>query len=126
MKETGFKRGAASPVVFHNRARNIKILVHGDDFLSSGSPVQLAWFKQQLESKYQIKTSMIGGEPEMAKQMKMLNRTLVWHDGVGISYEADEKHAKVIIKETAAEGMKALTIPIARESPESDKEKEKT
>ena len=28
----------------------------------------------------------------MSKEVKILNRKLCWHDGVGISYEADQKH----------------------------------
>ena len=38
----------------------------------------------------------------MSKDVKILNRKLCWHDGVGISYEADQKHAEAIVRETGA------------------------
>ena len=34
--------------------------------------------------------------------MNILNGNLCWHDGVGISYESDQKHAEAIIRETGS------------------------
>lgn len=31
-----------------------------------------------------------------SKEVRILNRKLVWHDGIGVSDEADPKHAEVL------------------------------
>ena len=115
MRRLGFKRGKSSAVLFFHPQRGIKTLVHGDDFLSSGRPEDLAWFKGELEAKYDITTTIIGEDRAMGKELKILNRTVVWHDGIGISYEADAKHAEMIIEETGAKTMSIVKTPIARE-----------
>ena len=68
--------------------RSLK-LVHGDDFVVSGEPVDLVWMRNELESKLEINTTIPGDEPGMSKEVKILNRKICWHDGVGISCEAD-------------------------------------
>ena len=50
--------------------------------------------------------------------MKILNRKLCWHDGIGISYEADQKHAEAIIRGTGASNLTSLKIPLSKESKE--------
>ena len=54
----------------------------------------------------------------MSKEVKILNRKLCWHDGVGISHEADQKHAKAIVRETGASNLTSLKIPISKENKE--------
>ena len=112
MRSFGFKQGRASPVVFWHPTRRIKTLVHGDDFFSSGSPKDLMWMKQKLEERYEIKSKIIGEDPALGKELRMLHRKIVWHPGVGVSYEADEKHARTIIEETGAQKMKPVLTPI--------------
>ena len=46
----------------------------------------------------------------------MLTRKLCWPDGVGISYEADQKHAEAIIRETGASNLTSLKILMFKES----------
>ena len=89
MATLGFSIGKASPVLFCHPQRSLKCLVHGDDFVVSGEPVDLVWMRNELESKLEINTTILGDEPGMSKEVKILNRKLCWHDGVGISYEAD-------------------------------------
>ena len=96
MASLGFSIGKASPVLFYHPQRGLKCLVHGDDFVVSGEPVDLVWMRNELESKLEINTTILGDGPGMAKEVKILNRKLCWHDGAGISYEADKKHAEAI------------------------------
>ena len=58
--------------------------------------------RNELESKLEIDSAILGDGPGMSKEVKILNRKLRWHDGVGISYEADQKHAEAIMRETGA------------------------
>ena len=127
MVKLGFKVGKSSPVIFNHSQKGIRTLVHGDDFVSSGRPEDLKWLQEELENKYEITTKILGEKPDMEKEGKILNRTLKWIDGVGNQYEADSKHAEKIIKETGADKMKGLQVPIVREeSAESDEHKERS
>ena len=102
MATLGFSIGETSPVLFCHPQRSLKCLVHGDDFVVSGEPTDLVWMRNELESKLEIDTAILGDGPGMSKEVKILNRKLRWHDGVGISYEADQKHAEAIMRETGA------------------------
>ena len=59
----------------------------------------------------------------MSKEVKILNRKLCWHDGVGISYEADQKHAEAIVRETGASNLTSLKIPMSKENKEEVRDK---
>ena len=83
MATLGFSTGKASPVLFCHPQRCLKCLVHGDDFVVSGEPVDLVWMRNELESKLEINTTILGNGPGMSKEVKMLNGKLCWHDGVG-------------------------------------------
>ena len=72
--------------------------------------------RNELESKLEINTTILGYEPGMPKEVKILNRKLCWHDGVGISCEADQKHAEAIIRGTGASNLTSLKIPLSKES----------
>ena len=114
----GFSIGKASPVLFCHPQRSLKCLVHGDDFVVSGKPVDLVWMRNELESNLEINTTILGDEKGMSKEVKTMNRKLCWHDGVGISYEADHKHAEAIIRETGASNLTSLKMPMSRENKE--------
>ena len=89
----------------------------------SGEPVDLVWMRSELEPQLDINTTILGDEPGMSKEVKILNRKLCWHDGVGISYEADRKHAEAIIRETGASNLTSLKIPMSKESKENVRDK---
>ena len=49
----------------------------------------------------------------------------MWHKGVGISYEADEKHARTILEKTGARNLKVVSMPVVKEAAEPERNKEK-
>ena len=79
--------------------------------------------RNELESKLEINATTLGDEPGMSKEVKILNRKLCWHDGDGISYEADQKHAEAIIREPGASNSTSLKIPMSKESKEDVRDK---
>ena len=111
MATLGFTIGKASPVLFCYPQRSLKCLVHGDDFVVSEEPVDLVWMRNELESKLEINTTKLGDGPGMSKEVKILHRKLCSQYGVGISYEADKKHAEAIIRVTGASNLTSLKIP---------------
>ena len=94
----------------------MKCLVHGDDFVVSGEPTDLVWMRNELEPRLEIDTAILGDGPGMSKEVKILNRKLRWHDGVGIFYEADQKHAEAIMRETGASNLTPLKVTMSKES----------
>ena len=60
MAALGFSIGKASPVLFCHPQRSLKCLVHGDDFVVSREPVDLVWMTNELESKLEINTTILG------------------------------------------------------------------
>ena len=48
MATFGFSIGKAAPVLFCHPQRSLKCLVHGDDFVVSGEPVDLVWMRSDL------------------------------------------------------------------------------
>ena len=46
--------------LFCHPQRSIEMSLHGDDFLVPGEPVDLVWMKNELESKLEINTTIVG------------------------------------------------------------------
>ena len=57
----------------------------------------LDWVKGRFEEKYEIKHQRIGPGPRDNKVVRILNRVVQWDDS-GIKYEADQRHAEIIVK----------------------------
>ncbi len=61
----------------------------------------------------------MGPDQDKEKHVKILNRTLRWTPR-GVEYEADSKHAKIIVKMCGVEGDRISKIPGPR-CPETPK-----
>ena len=49
MVNTGFTKGLASHCCFFHKARNIRCVVHGDDFTLLGARKDLDWFRERIQ-----------------------------------------------------------------------------
>ena len=80
----GFAQGKASKCSFRHEARDIDLTVHGDDFVIVGDAMGIRWLQEEMKAKYEIKCSILGPDPGMDKQVKILNtqsiETLVTRD----------------------------------------------
>ena len=117
--ENGFKRTRACTCVFRHPERDIDLMVHGDDIISTGDAEDLAWLKELFEKQFEISTNIIGHEPGDEKHLKVLNRIISVEEG-GYTYEPDARHAEVIIKELGLQEAKPVTTPVADECHETD------
>ena len=113
--EAGFQRGHAFPCTFYHKERGIRTLVHGDDYVSVGPPKQLKWLEEQLKSKYQIKTQVLGPDADQAREIKILNRIISWQGSKGIIYEADPRHVEIILEQLGLKDSKEVITPGTRE-----------
>ena len=60
--QNGFVTGIANNCTFHNEEKNIYCMVHGDDFVSTGSESSLKWLESVLKKEFKIKTNIIGAQ----------------------------------------------------------------
>jgi len=84
--------------MFHPE-RNLRLVVHGDDFTALGWESQLDWYREQVTRRFESKVKgRIGPASGDEKSMRVLNRLVHW-TSEGIEYEADQRHAELIIQE---------------------------
>ena len=123
MTYAGFRVSRYNPSTFYHPGRDLRCLVHGDDFITGGSVENIKWFRKVLEGRFEISTKVIGtGEGEV-REGKVLNR-VIRADSSGWHYEADQRHADYIIKAMNLEGAKEVGTPGEEEKPWKEAEGE--
>ena len=99
MKTIGFHQGKSSPCVFWHKEKEIRCVVHGDDFTVLGWANQLDWFWSKIKAKFESKhRGRLGPGPSDLQSIRILNRIVEWKEE-GIVYEADQRHAEICLKE---------------------------
>jgi hypothetical protein len=99
MKGAGFVQGKANPCMFYHPGRNIRAVVHGDDFTLTGFDEDLDWYRKKIAERFDVKFRARLGEDQWDdKSVRILNRIVTWEDGVGLRYEPDQRHAELIAK----------------------------
>jgi hypothetical protein len=95
----GFEQGKASPCCFRSTERNLQVVVHGDDFTALGCDTDLDWFEGMIQSEFERKVrGRLGSSSRNDKEMRISNRIVRWTPE-GITYEADQRHAEILMKE---------------------------
>jgi hypothetical protein len=106
-----FDSGIASPCLFYHKDREIRAVVHGDDFTMLGHREDLDWFRKMIETKFEIKHKRMGSGPDELKSVRILNRIVTYTEN-GIEYEADQRHAEIIGKQMGlVSGSKGVATP---------------
>ena len=123
MKKLGFQRGTASPCTFSHHYRRLRCYIHGDDFVTVGMDEHLKWMKAQLEKQYELKKQVLGPDEGDLKQVRVLNRVLTWSDE-GIAYEADPRHAEIVIAELGLKEAKGVVAPGTKEEGNTKEDKD--
>ena len=108
--DVGFEMCKHNPCLFHHPGRKMLCLVHGDDFVSGADSSDLTWLKDQLSERFEIKTKLMGLKEGESREERILNR-VIRLTKEGWEYEADKRHADLIIQETGASKLGALSHP---------------
>ena len=67
--EGGYKRGKSNASVFYHRQHDVRVMVHGDDFLALGDQKHLCELEDLLRKSYALKClGIIGDQPEDKKE----------------------------------------------------------
>ena len=98
--------------MFQHESKQVRCLVHGDDFVCVGEPADLKWLRTKLGVRFKIKSSMVGmnAQDGEIREARILNR-IIRVTPQGWEYEADQRHADLIIQETGAADKSPLTHP---------------
>ena len=115
----GFVRGRGHPCVFYQPQKNIKTLVHGDDYVSAGSTESMARLEAELSKAYEIKTQKIRGSHGDVKDGKVLNQILRFTNE-GWEIEADQRHAELVVEQLNLCQESGLNAPGAAGAKEDD------
>ena len=89
MKGLGFVASMSSPCLFYHPQRDLRVVIHGDDFTILGEESQLRQFRKEISDRFKVKfRGMLGPQRQDCKEIMILNRTVRWLP-LGIQYEAD-------------------------------------
>jgi len=110
LKGLGFQVGRASPCNFVNKARNIRLTVHGDDFTIVADEGQLRWLGNEMKSRYELKMDILGPDAGQVQEVRILNRIIRWTKD-GLEYEPDQRHAERIVAELGLEKCRPVSTP---------------
>ena len=101
LEAMGFIRGTANPCCFHHPGRDLRLVVHGDDFTTLGRHEDLVWYETELAKSFEIKVrGHLGEGKDCVDEMKILNR-VVRLSKEGLLYEADPRHAEMLTRARA-------------------------
>ena len=107
----GFIQGVSSPCCFVHPQWHVMVVVHGDDFTAVGSPEALDQYQVGMQKSFDCKLKgRLGTDPGDCKEMRVLNRIVRINDK-GLLYEADPRHAEIIIKAFHLEHGKSIVTP---------------
>lgn len=111
MKLWGFQQGSYNPCLYHHKEWDLRTLVHGDDFVSTGSRQSMAKFRAALEKRFKIKTQLVGtGGGEETKEARVLNRVLRVTEH-GWEFEPDPRHTDMLIAGLGLQEAKPVNTP---------------
>ena len=61
MKNWGFEQGRGCPCVFVHKAKELIVVVHGDDFTSLGTDENLDWLREKFSGVYEYNIGVVWG-----------------------------------------------------------------
>ena len=108
--DIGFERGRGHPCVFWHLTREIKTLVHGNDYVSSETVDNMEWLEKELTKAYEIKTQKVGMSVGYKTEGKVLNRVLRCTKD-GWEMEADPRHAELVDAQRGLKDDKGIGTP---------------
>jgi hypothetical protein len=97
LRKMGFVQGLSSPCCFYHREKELRCVVHGDDFMFAGPAAALAWAEAAMNEQFLMKVvGRLGPDAGDVSELRVLNRVLRWTKE-GIAYEADPRHAEILV-----------------------------
>ena len=93
-----------TPCVIGHKERQLRAMIHGDDFTLLGNEVGLGWFRDNIQRQLEVKTrGRLGPGVNDQKFVRIPNRIITWNKDK-IQFEADQRHAEIIVKQLVFKG----------------------
>ena len=94
------------------KMEDISVLIHGDDFVAAGSREDIKQFRQAIAGRFTVKDNLVGSRSDLGElqETRVLNRIIRWTQK-GWEYEADQRHAELIVREMGMENAKSVKTP---------------
>ena len=73
------------------------------------------WVYKEVSKVYELKKKTISSAPEDAHETTYLNRKLKWNEANWMSYEGDEKHADVLLRDWGLVHCRAVSSTLTKE-----------
>ena len=120
LQEHGIQAGTAWPSIFYDTQSDARFLVHGDDFLILGDEDAQKRIATILAKKFEFRVDgCVGPEESDGTVMSVLNRILEYNKSTGtLTYEADPRHAEIIVKQLQLEGAREVSTPSTKQTGE--------
>ena len=109
LSEMGFTQGRSNLCVFKGPKGRSWIVVHGDDFTVLAEKEELIQIYNEMSNKLIAKNRGILGPDGDTRSIRILNRIVEW-TGKGLRYEADQRHAEIIVKELGLFGSRTKPV----------------
>ena len=90
-------------------------MIHVDDFLVAASQGALDWVYKEVSKVYELWKKIISSAPEDAHETTNLNGKVKWNEANWMSYEGDEKHADVLLRDWGLVHCRAVSSTLTKE-----------
>ena len=125
MVAIGFKQGKRNPCIYFHAGRDLRTVVHGDDFTTAGTFENIKWLHGELSKTWKcIERGISGppGTPDTIQDIRVLNRITTWKED-GIWWQPDARHAELAIA-LLGDGPRGakVTTPLAKGAVENLKD----
>jgi hypothetical protein len=112
MIANGFRQCVATVSSFYDEARGVRVVVHGDDFVCTGSEPDLVWLEGSLRNKYPLKMrGVLEPGPKHLREGVILNRKVGYLEDGEIEFEANEEHVPKMLQVLKLEGCNTTASP---------------
>ena len=115
----GFLQGRASSCLFYHPHKDIRLEVHGDDFVSVARALDIKWLHERFREMWKCKFCATLSSP--GQSVRILGR-LLSRENSGYSLEADPRHAEILISSLGLKNAKGLSTPGVKLQPEEEAE----
>lgn len=108
-----FRRGEGSPCIFWCPESQIRVFVHGDDFVAVGYRSELDKLVAKLKDKYEMKVQRLGWSRGTEKEARILGR-IVRLVEQGLTIEADPALLEEVVHMLSLTQAKTVKTPAVR------------
>ena len=112
LKKHSFVQGLSNPALFVHFERDVRLLVHGDDFMVEMPTHEEKWFDGVLFLKYDGKrTENFHSDGNTSMETSFMNRVIRWdrHE-----LEPDTRHSAMVLRDVGLEKSSPVVILVAK------------